>query len=201
MIQNIKLLTLLIIGIALLSGCSSNSDIKDNFCGIHIDYRYCKCAFHDEHCSAISMNPKEAKELVYDKYDIWRGVSDEEEKYGVIEKDGKLYLKSKPGEVLSIKTADLPNWAREQMVTVGAIIVDVGGVDTVTLGDSNVLLNGLPVARVEDTTAHGGVITEGSPKIFVNGVPAAFIGAFVACPMVAPGPVPHIGGPILRNNN
>lgn len=195
---NLKLLSLSAIGILSLSGCSSNSDIKNNFCGIHIDYRYCKCAFHNEYCGAIGMSSNEAEELVFSKYDEWIGESEKDEDYGIIEKNGNLYLNSKPKEVLSIKTEELPSWAREQMVTVGATINDAGGVDSIISGDSNVLLNGLPVARVNDSTAHGGTITEGSSKIFVNGVPAAFIGAFVSCPMVT-GSVPHVGGPIIGN--
>ncbi|PLX28160.1 hypothetical protein C0583_00325 [Candidatus Parcubacteria bacterium] len=122
-----------------------------------------------------------------------------DEKYGIIEKDGKVYIKSKPGEVLSISSSDLPDWANAQMVVVGASAVCVGPPSTISSGDSNVLLNGLPVARKGDETSHGGSITEGSDKIFINGVPAAFVGAQTVCPMVSPGPVPHVGGPISNN--
>ncbi|USN46053.1 MAG: PAAR domain-containing protein [Candidatus Woesearchaeota archaeon] len=83
------------------------------------------------------------------------------------------------------------------MVTVGASITNVGPPDTVATGDNNVLLNGKPVARLDDMTAHGGTIVDGSSNIFINGVPAAYVTGMTVCPMVAPGPVPHIGGPIV----
>lgn len=191
---------LLILAI-LLVGCSTGKpDIKNDFCGVHINYQYCKCAFHNEYCGSIGMDKSEAKTYVYAEYNKWLdSLIIVEEEYGVIEKDGKLYLKSKPGEVLSISSNDLPPWASAQMVTVGASITNVGPPDTVASGDNNVLLNGKPVARLNDDTLHGGKIVEGSSKIFVNGVPAAFLGGMTTCPMVAPGPVPHVGGPITTN--
>ena len=51
----------------LLSGCG-NGDIKDNYCGVHINFQYCKCAFHNEYCSSIGMTKGEAKFYVYEKY-------------------------------------------------------------------------------------------------------------------------------------
>ena len=54
-----------------LSACG-NSDIKDNYCGIHINYQYCKCAFHGEHCGNVGMSSGEAKDYVFDKYDKWK---------------------------------------------------------------------------------------------------------------------------------
>ncbi len=65
---------ILILGIFIffLSGCDSErKDIKDNFCGVHINFQYCKCAFHDEHCAAIKMDSEEAEDYVYEKYDEW----------------------------------------------------------------------------------------------------------------------------------
>lgn len=189
---------ILLIALVLLAGCTG-SDIKDNFCGIHINYQYCKCAFHNQYCDNIGMTKSEAKSYVYSQYEAWLEEQSGDEKYGVIEKDGKLYINSKPGEVLSITTMDLPIWARGQIATVGAQIVVVGPPDTVTEGDSNVLLDGRPIAREGDGTAQGGVIVEGSDKIFVNGKPAAFIGAMTTNPMVDPGPKPRVGGPITSN--
>jgi uncharacterized Zn-binding protein involved in type VI secretion len=123
-----------------------------------------------------------------------------EPEYGVIEKDGKLYLVSPPGGTLSISMSDLPEWVRPQIVTVGAMAICVGPPDAVATGDSNILLDGLPVARVNDLTVHGGTIIEGSDRIFVNGVPAAFPGALHVCPLVNPGSVPHVGGPIVHGH-
>jgi hypothetical protein len=119
---------LLILGLSFLSGCSNNSDIKNNFCGVHINYRYCKCAFHNEHCGNVGMSKSEAKEHVFSKYNTWKNPPSKETKdeiYGIIEKNGKLYLNSKPGEILSIKTKDLPKRAQNQIATVGASIAVV----------------------------------------------------------------------------
>lgn len=208
--KQIKIL-LLIIVIVIFTSCSTNSDIKDNFCGVHINYQYCKCAFHNEYCGNIGMSKSEAKKFVYSKYDVWKGKSSKnekeveveemkDEKFGVFEKDGNLYLNSKPGEVLSIETEDLPYWAREQIATVGANIATVGPPDSIVSGDSNVLLNGIPIARINDSTAHGGVIVSGSTKIFVNGRPVAIIGGQTIDPTVT-GQVPNVGGPITNNIN
>jgi uncharacterized Zn-binding protein involved in type VI secretion len=123
---------------------------------------------------------------------------DEEKEYGVIEKDGKLYLNAKPGETLNIKTEDLPMWARGQIATLGAQIAVVGPPDMIVEGDSTVLLDGKPIARLGDSTAHGGEIVEGSDRIFVNGQPVAFIGAYAVDPMVT-GTVPNVGGQIVNN--
>lgn len=120
--------------------------------------------------------------------------------YGVIERDGNLYLISRPGEALSISESDLPEWARDQLATVGAVIPNVGFPDHVAEGDAHVLLGGRPVARVGDLTAHGGTIVEGSETIFINGVPAAVRGGYAVCPMTT-GLVPHVGGPINPDCN
>lgn len=189
----------------LFTGCSENSNIKNDFCGVHINFQYCKCAFHDEYCANIGMSKSEANTYVYAEYNKWLDSlkpekTDDEEKYGIIEKDGNLYLNSKPGEVLKIKTEDLPKWAQGQIATVGATILVVGPPDSIAEGDNNVLLDGLPIARINDSTAHGGIIVEGSDKIFVNNRPVAIIGGFAVDPMISPGATPHVGGPIATNN-
>ena len=119
---------------------------------------------------------------------------------GVIERDGKLFLMSPPDGPLIISRSDLPEWARDQLVTVGASIVSVGFPDHVVTGDPGVLLDGRPVARLDDKTAHGGQILDGSETIFINGVPAAFRGGFAVSPLVT-GVVPHVGGPINPDCN
>ena len=193
----------LLILLVFLAGCTTQTvpglDIKDDFCGVHINYQYCKCAFHNKYCDNIGMSRSEAKIFVNSKYEAWVDKQLDKE-YGVIEKDGNLYLNSKPGEVLSISTEDLPEWARGQIATVGATIAVVGPPDSIVEGDSNVLLNGLPIARLGDSTAHGGTIVEGSKRIFVNGQPVAFIGGQATDPMVT-GTIPHVGGPITNNVN
>ena len=53
----------------LFSGCSEHitferGDQKDDFCGVHINYQYCKCANHGDHCDAINMSRGEARDYV-----------------------------------------------------------------------------------------------------------------------------------------
>ena len=55
-----------------------------------------------------------------------------------------------------------------------------------------------PAARLGDPTAHGGVVTVGSPNVLINGQPAATVGDLHVCPMCSPGP--HVGGPILAGS-
>lgn len=207
-----------------LAGCTTEKfkkpDIKDDFCGAHINFQYCRCAFHNEYCENIGMSRSGAKTYVNLEYDKWAdgqlkawlaacaiagGIPGDDdctyEKYGVIEKDGHLYLNSKPGEVLIITTDDLPEWAKGQIATLGANIAVVGPPDSIAEGDYNVLLDGFPIARVNDSTSHGGYIVEGSKNIFVNGKPAALIGGYAVDPTVNPGPVPRVGGPITNNIN
>ena len=53
-----------------------------------------------------------------------------------------------------------------------------------------------PVARMTDTTAHGGMIVKGEPTVLVGNLPVARVSDMHTCPMVT-GVVPHVGGPIL----
>lgn len=53
-----------------------------------------------------------------------------------------------------------------------------------------------PAARIGDTTAHGGNIVKGEPTVLIGFMPAARITDMHVCPMVDPGPKPHVGGPI-----
>lgn len=196
---NFVILFVLLVTLLFTTACST-SNIKNDFCGIHINYQYCKCAFHNEYCGAVGMSKGEANLFVNAKYAEWLDTQLVEEEYGIIEKDGNLYLKSKPGEVLSIKTNDLPGWARGKIATLGASIAVVCSPDSIVEGDVHVLLDNLPVARVGDSTAHGGTIMEGSDRIFVNGQAVAFIGAYAVDPLVL-GKVPCVGGPITHNSN
>jgi hypothetical protein len=67
-----KKISLILLTVFILSGCGNKSDIKDNFCGLGIDARYCKCAFHGEYCENLGMSKGEAKDHVYEKYDEWK---------------------------------------------------------------------------------------------------------------------------------
>ncbi|MCK4632779.1 MAG: PAAR domain-containing protein, partial [candidate division Zixibacteria bacterium] len=53
-----------------------------------------------------------------------------------------------------------------------------------------------PAARLGDSTVHGGVITLGATNVLIGGLPAARMGDMHTCPMCN-GPVPHVGGPII----
>jgi uncharacterized Zn-binding protein involved in type VI secretion len=79
------------------------------------------------------------------------------------------------------------------------MVINVGPPSTIASGDNNVLLNGKPVARIGDFTRDGGVISQGSPRIFINGEPAAFLGGHHISPLVSGGIVPFVGGPIATN--
>ena len=59
---------------------------------------------------------------------------------------------------------------------------------------------GKPAARLGDTTSHGGAITAGCPTVLVGGQPAARVSDMHTCPMVDPGPKPHVGGPIVEGS-
>lgn len=76
-----KLLIILLLPI-FVTGCFKNTgvgntekfskpDIKDDFCGVHINYQYCKCAFHDEFCEAIGLDKGAANSYVQDEFDKW----------------------------------------------------------------------------------------------------------------------------------
>ena len=56
---------------------------------------------------------------------------------------------------------------------------------------------GKPAARITDGCAHGGKIVQGEISVLIGGKPAARLGDMHVCPAVCPGPVPHVGGPIL----
>ena len=60
----------------ILSGCAEKTtfkkgDIKNSFCGVAINYQYCKCAFHNDYCDEIGMKKGEAKNYVNEQYDKW----------------------------------------------------------------------------------------------------------------------------------
>lgn len=61
----------------ILSACGSETvrfqagDIKDDFCGVHLNYQYCKCAFHNEFCDTVAMSKGEAKKYVNEEYNKW----------------------------------------------------------------------------------------------------------------------------------
>ena len=46
-------------------------DVKNNFCGVYINFQYCKCAFHNEYCEAVNYTPSSANSYVYAEYIKW----------------------------------------------------------------------------------------------------------------------------------
>ncbi len=47
--------------------------------------------------------------------------------------------------------------------------VCVGPPDVIATGSATVLIAGLPAARIGDTTVHGGVIVTGAPNVIIGG--------------------------------
>ncbi len=45
--------------------------VKDEFCGVQINFQYCKCAFHNEYCKDIGLNPSTAHTYVQEKFRAW----------------------------------------------------------------------------------------------------------------------------------
>jgi uncharacterized Zn-binding protein involved in type VI secretion len=51
---------------------------------------------------------------------------------------------------------------------VGDMCTCVGPPDPIILGSTKVMIKGQPAARMGDSTAHGGVIVVGFPKVMIN---------------------------------
>lgn len=51
---------------------------------------------------------------------------------------------------------------------VGDMCTCVGPPDTIAAGSATVMIGGKPAARMGDSTAHGGVITVGSPTVMIG---------------------------------
>jgi uncharacterized Zn-binding protein involved in type VI secretion len=52
---------------------------------------------------------------------------------------------------------------------VGDMLVCVGSPDTIVTGSSTVMIGGMPAARMGDTTAHGGQIVLGAMNVMIGG--------------------------------
>jgi uncharacterized Zn-binding protein involved in type VI secretion len=52
---------------------------------------------------------------------------------------------------------------------VGSTCTCVGPPDTIMKGSATVFIGNMPAARMGDQTAHGGVITLGSPTVIIGG--------------------------------
>ena len=51
---------------------------------------------------------------------------------------------------------------------VGDMATCVGPPDAIIIGSTKVMIKGQPAARMGDSTAHGGVIVLGFPKVMIN---------------------------------
>jgi uncharacterized Zn-binding protein involved in type VI secretion len=51
---------------------------------------------------------------------------------------------------------------------IGSMCVCVGPPDSIIMGSPTVLVSGMPLARMTDPTAHGGVIVAGAPTVMVG---------------------------------
>jgi len=65
-------------------------DIKEDFCGIVVDYKYCKCAWHNikEHCKAVGMDQSSAAAYVTNWYNSWAEEHKEKAKVDCQSADG-----------------------------------------------------------------------------------------------------------------
>ena len=52
---------------------------------------------------------------------------------------------------------------------VGDLLTCVGPPDSIISGSATVMIGGMPAARMGDSTAHGGTITTGFPKVIIGG--------------------------------
>ena len=91
--------TVFIMVVFLFSGCSESitferGDQKDDFCGVHINYQYCKCANHGDYCDQINMSRREAKKYVNEKYDKWVDEEREDFEQECYEEEG-IYKRGK----------------------------------------------------------------------------------------------------------
>jgi uncharacterized Zn-binding protein involved in type VI secretion len=51
----------------------------------------------------------------------------------------------------------------------GDMLVCVGPLDSIVKGSATVMIGGLPAARAGDLTAHGGTIVLGAPNVIIGG--------------------------------
>ena len=52
---------------------------------------------------------------------------------------------------------------------VGSLTVETGPPAAIVLGSSTVLIGGFPAARLGDPTSHGGVVVQGFPTVLIGG--------------------------------
>jgi uncharacterized Zn-binding protein involved in type VI secretion len=65
----------------------------------------------------------------------------------------------------------------------GDLAICTGPPDTITLGSTGVLFSGKPAARIGDETAHGGVISLGSPTVLIGETATSSVGGLSNMPI------------------
>lgn len=86
-------LTLFFVGVFFVPSAASAAtyDIKNQYCGVYIDFKFCKCAFHDQYCGSIGMDQDSANAHVYNKFNAW--VAEQEaKKRAACENNGGRYV-------------------------------------------------------------------------------------------------------------
>ena len=69
-------------------------DIRNDFCGVHIKFQYCKCAFHDEYCDSIGMDQNGANSYVQGEFGTWVAEKEANFKESCETGNGKFQTKS-----------------------------------------------------------------------------------------------------------
>ena len=46
-------------------------DVKDRYCGVELDFHWCKCAFHNQYCSSVDSNQDAAHAYVLNSFRAW----------------------------------------------------------------------------------------------------------------------------------
>lgn len=98
-----------------------------------------------------------------------------------------------PACSINVLTGGLPQ------ARVTDLCVCVGPIDMITKGSSSVLVNGLPAARIGDSTTHGGVIVTGLPTVLIGDAGGGgFGGAGSAEPASCMKSAAQSGAPFVR---
>ena len=76
-IKIVSTITILLFAVALVAHAKDRvqkweePDIKDDFCGTHINFQYCKCAFHNDYCNSVGHDKGSASAYVESEYQKW----------------------------------------------------------------------------------------------------------------------------------
>lgn len=48
-------------------------DVRNDYCGVEVNYQYCKCAFHGDYCNAVNQTESSARTFVMGGFRTWVG--------------------------------------------------------------------------------------------------------------------------------